>query len=145
MRKGKGDNIVPAMKELTERRDAGDLVHCILEEVAEDYEIPAESLRRRAELSWGVPLETDRERHAAHFDYVELKAQAVREAKSLAREIWELNRPFVLEHSWWTVDWPGEFARALKDGNLDHPEIESLARIAFMGEAKRLGRLTVET
>ena len=142
MRKAKGDNIVPAMKELTERRDAGEPVHVILEEVAEDYEIPPVSLQRRAELSWGVPLETDRERHAAHFEYVELKAQAVREAKLLAREIWELNRPFVLEHSWWIVDWPAEFARALKDGNLDHPEIEALARAAFMDEARRLGGLT---
>lgn len=139
MNQAKGDNIIPAMQELAERRDAGELVHVILQEVAQDYGLPAGSLQRRAEASWGAPLESDRERHAAHFEYVETNAAIVREARQLARAIWHANRPYAEQHSWWRIAWKHELDQALKSANLPDPEFEAVARTAFMDEVRRMG------
>ena len=136
-----GARIVEAMKELKERRDEGELVHEILAEVAEDFQVRADVLRERAEASWGKPLETDRERHAAHFEFVESVADIRMRARQLARKIYEANLPGIKEFSFWEVNWKQAIDQALKNTKLDDPRLEQIARDEFFAESERLERL----
>ena len=132
--------IVEAMIELTERRDAGELIDVILSEVADDHEVSLAELTHRAETSWGMPLETDSERHAAHFEHVSNAREVAREARELAREIYEANIPSLKEFSFWEINWSRELEEFLKEANLADPALERIAREEFMDAANRFNK-----
>jgi hypothetical protein len=136
-----GARIVEAMKELKERRDEGELVHEILAEIAEDFDVRVDVLRERAEASWGKPLETDRERHAAHFDFADSVADIKKRARQLARKVYEANLPGIKEFSFWEVNWKQAIDQALTNTNLDDPRLEQIARDEFFEESERMEKL----
>ena len=129
--------IVEAMCELKERRDAGELVHEILNEVATGHDVPLIELQKRAELSWGRPLETDRERHSAHFQLVANATSIAGQARKLAQIIYDANLPGIKEFHFWQVNWEREIDDALEKAEID-PELEPIAREHFLLEAERL-------
>lgn len=131
--------IVSAMCELKERRDMGELVHEILEEVATEHDVPLRELRKRAEISWGCPLENDRERHSGHFEMVANGTEIAAQARRLARAIYEANLPGIKEFDFWEVGWEREIEDALKSADID-AELEPIARKHFLEEAARLER-----
>ena len=133
--------IVEAMIELKERRDGGERVHEIRPEIANSHRVPLDELTRRAEASWGCPLETDRERHASHFQAVESAADIARQACDYAKSLYEMNLPYVREHRWWEVNWQREIDSALETINLGDPVLEKVARDEFMGAASHYENL----
>ena len=120
---------------MKERRDAGEAVHEILSEIAENYHVPLEELTNRAEASWGNPLETDRERHSSHFEAVESAASIALQARALAQQVFEMNLPYVREHKWWRVNWQHEIDWTLSKINLGNPVLEKIAREEFLDAA----------
>ena len=137
--------IVKAMLEVKERRDAGERVHEILEEVAAEYSVPLNELKDRAEASWGTPLETDRERHLLHFTAVESAEEIAREARGFAKSVYEMNLPYVREHRWWQVNWEHEIDSALKRIELGDPFLERLARQEFLDAATHFENIIKKT
>jgi hypothetical protein len=129
--------IVEAMYELKERRDMGELVHQILEEVAVGHAVSVAELRKRAELSWGIPLETDRDRHSAHFELMANAKNIAVQARKLARTIYDANLPYIKDFYFWEVNWEREIDQALEKAKID-PELEPIARKHFLVEAERL-------
>ena len=129
--------IAAAMMTLKEYRDTGVPIHEALLDVAEEWGVSVELLRQRAEESWGAPLETDRERHAAHFEDVADALDIGRQARALAKLIYELNLPYVKEQRFWEVNWPREISKALESANLDDPVLARGATEQFMEEADR--------
>ena len=130
--------IVEAMIELKERRASGATIHEILAEVADYHNVPMAELRRKAEASWGVPLETDRERHAEHFDLVRNAADIAKQARELATATYERALLRIKKFPGLSVNWDSELERFLEDAKLDDPVLESSARTAFSEEATRL-------
>jgi hypothetical protein len=137
----KRSRIVDAMEELKDRREAGELAHVILEEVAIGHRVPVEALRLKAERSWGAPLETDRERHATHFEFQESKADIRNRARVVARKVWDANAPIYDEFEFLTPNWPQEFEKIIKRSDVDHPELVDIARREFLAEMSRLDKL----
>jgi hypothetical protein len=131
--------IVDAMCELKERRDAGELVHEILDEVATGYAVPLIELRKRAELSWGTPLETDRQRHSDHFALVANAADIAVQARKLAQAVYNANLSAIKEFDFWQVSWKREIDDVLDRAEIA-PELEPIAREHFWLEAERLER-----
>jgi hypothetical protein len=129
------------MYELKERRDAVELVHIILPEVAENHGVPVEALRDVAEKSWGSPLETDRERHAAHFEFVQNEADIRRQASQLAKAIYEANLPHIREWKFWSINWEREIAEAIKEAGISNPALAEAARDQFMTDASRYEKI----
>ncbi len=127
--------IVEAMIELKERRDAGELVHEILLEVAEDHDVPFIELKSRAEVSWGSPLETDRERHKNHFDQIESATDIARFAREIVREIYKSNVPGLKKFRWWEISWAAELKRALEIAKFDDPALEKIFETEFIEES----------
>ena len=127
--------IVKAMLELKERRDAGEFVHRILEEVAIEHSVSFDELKKRAESSWGVPLETDHERHVSHFKTVQSAEEVARDAREFAKSVYEDNLPYMREHSYWDVNWERTIDSALEEVNLGDPYLERVAREEFLDAA----------
>ena len=119
--------IVDAMRELKERRDNGEALHGILDEVAADYRVPITELRKRVELSWGCPLETDRERNSAYFGKVANAANTAAQAREFARIVYESNLAGIQQFQFWEVNWEREIDNALSKVELD-PGLELIVR-----------------
>ena len=133
--------IVRAMYELKERRDAGELVHLILDEVAQKHDVSVEALRDVAEKSWGSPLETDHERHAARFEFLQNEADIRRQASQLAKAIYETNLPHIREWKFWSINWEREIADAIKEAGINNPALAEAARDQFMTDASRYEKI----
>ena len=133
--------IVDAMIELKERRDAGELVNDLLQEVADHHRVPLGALKERAEASWGTPLETDCERHAAHFEQLALKLDVEKHARLFAKQIWELNLDYLREFSYARINWSHEIDSRLTELEWDDPRLVEAARLSFMEESKRFETL----
>jgi hypothetical protein len=89
-----------AFEELVGYRDDGEDVMDNLELVAAFHRVPVGKLRELAELRWGAPLDTDRQRNADHFEVAarRLVEQAnahayrddtIRKAKEAAIDVWD--------------------------------------------------------
>ena len=106
--------IVEAMLELKERRDAGELVHVILPEIAEDHAVAVDALTRLAEKSWGAPLETDRERHAEYFRLVEGAVTVVARANDWADFLFR-QKVGVPDYGWSKITWEDHLRAGLRN------------------------------
>jgi hypothetical protein len=124
------------MMELKFRRDAGEPVHEILTEIAASHEVAVDELRKRAETSWGSPLEEDRHRNAAHFESID---RLLSDVVSLAKTLWsELqSRPSI---SFWRWDLHWKLRLWFEDIGLNSDELKYIAEEAFMDEIYRLKR-----
>ena len=91
--------ISEAFDELSGYRDEGEDVVDNLELVAEFHSVAVIKLRELAELKWGAPIETDRERNADHFEAAArrnaeraeanaYRTETIRKAKDAAIEVW---------------------------------------------------------
>ena len=133
--------IVEAMKEIARRREEGERVHEILAEVAERHEVPLPEVQKRAEESWGIPLEMDRERHGAHFAAVEAAADLTMQARQFAMRVYEINLPYAREEKWWQVNWQKEIDDALSQIQLEDPALEVITKREFMIAAEHYEKL----
>jgi hypothetical protein len=133
--------IAAAMMELKEYRDSGVAVHAVLPEVAENWGLRPDLLRQTAEKSWGAPLETDRQRHAAHFQFLSNAKEIEKQSREFAKEVYEANLPGIKEYSFWQVNWEREIDELLAGVTFDHPGLEPVAREAFLDEAKHFEEL----
>jgi hypothetical protein len=130
--------VVEAMEELALRRDNGEPVHSILRDVADDYDVNFEALKTRAEQSWGVPLETDHERNAAHFAFVKKKPELEQRARVATRKIWEVVAPVYSQRAARLRHCEQIFSDALDRSEFDHPGHLSFALSIFRDEFDRL-------
>lgn len=132
------DKLVEAMDELRERRNGGEHLHLILAEVALEHGVAEAGLRQKAEASWGAPLETDRERHQAYFDFLKSKKEVNDRAKDAARLLWEHWAEYIEKYSASGIDWKRDIARIVDKSGIDDPTLKALANETFFDELMRL-------
>lgn len=135
------DKLVIAMEELRDRRASGEPVHSIIDEVASEYGVKEEGLRKRAEATWGHPLETDRERHPELFELLENKEKVRKRAKEIAYQVWTVSADYIEKFSDRGIDWERGIKAIVESAKLDNDQLRHLAREEIYDELMRLVRL----
>jgi hypothetical protein len=132
------DKIVQAMEELRERRDNGEPIHLILDEVAAEHQVSSAALKLKAEASWGSPLETDRARHPEHFQILDQRKEVIEESKKVASRIWSVWAAYIARYSERGIDWEHDVKTMVESSSLNVPQLKSLAVEEILRELRRL-------
>jgi hypothetical protein len=113
----------------------------IISDVATEYNVSADELEKRAEASWGAPLETDKERNASHFEFIEKKPEIARRAREATRKLWELAKPAYRQNAAMLKRCRQEFESALERSDIQHLGHRAYALSVFEEEIERLMKL----
>lgn len=136
MRAENRPRILDAMDNLSVRRDRGEDLYAILQDVAEEFEVPLSALKDRAETRWGRPLATDKVRNRAYFDFKSRADAMAKAARERANDLW-----FDMIPRGGTPNWYMSVESWINRSNIDDPALVEIAWGEFLREIKRLDTL----